>query len=179
MNAKSDILLNWEIEAIEFYVEKASTFFIKEIDNADDEIRLPSWSKKSLANAAFRYFRQSVLYELNALVEHYLQIAAADESGLLASNENLKRSRSESIKVILEKYNINIRNLTGYDEVKQLYSIVNALKHRGGFEYTDFSKVIPETRLAKTEIRKLKELKAGVYIFVRELINSILLIENK
>jgi hypothetical protein len=81
MHSKSDILLNWDIELIEFYFEKGSVIFINKIDNPNDEIRLPSLSKKSLAIAAFRYVRQSVLQDINAVIEHRLQSAAPDESG--------------------------------------------------------------------------------------------------
>ncbi|MBX2925155.1 MAG: hypothetical protein KF746_23340 [Chitinophagaceae bacterium] len=179
MHPKLDILLKWEIDTIDFYFENGLANFIKEINNADDTMILPDLSNKDLAIGSFRYFRQSVLYELNALVEHFLQIAAASDDALLKSNKNLKRSRNESVKIIMEKYNISIQNLTGYAEIKVLYSTVNALKHRGGFEYTDFSKIIPEFKIADCEINTLKELKAATFQFMKELVNSILLKEKK
>lgn len=178
MHTKIDILLDWEINTLENYFQKNLDFYIQEISVADDTLNFPKLSNKYLAIGAFGYFRQSVLYELNALVEHYLLMGADDGSGLL-SNENLKRSRAESIKTISVKYKIDISNLPGYTEVKKLYSTVNALKHRGGFDFTNFSRSIPEFKRVDDNIETLKLFKDASFKFVKELVNSILLIERK
>ena len=179
MHPKLDILLTWEIDTIDFYFEKGLANFIHVYNNANDEMKFPKLSDKSLAIGAFRYFRQSVLYELNAMVEHYLQIASTGDESILLSNKLLKRGRSESIKIIFEKYNIDIQNLAGYSSIKALYSIVNALKHRGGYEQTDFSGKIPRIKSVNSDIDSLREIKEASYQFVKSLVNSILLIEGK
>lgn len=178
MHPKMDMVWKWELDTIEYYFEKGLSFFINEIEAADDTMMLPGLSQKSLAIGSFDFFRQSVFYELNALVEHYFQIAAAGNESLLSSNKHLKRGRSEAVKTIMQQYNIQVRDIIGFAEVKQLYSTVNALKHRGGFECIDFSCIVPELRRADTEIETLKQLKDATFQFVTTLVNTILLIER-
>ncbi len=179
MHPKLDILLSWDIDALDYYFEKGIVKYISEYNDANDEMNLPKLSDKQLAFSAFQFFRQSILYELNALIEHYLQIASAGDEPILLSNSLLKRGRSESIKTIYERYNIDITNLTGYSDIKKLYSMVNALKHRGGFQPTDFSKVIPQFKHVSIDFDSLKELKESSFSFIRSLVNAILIIEGK
>lgn len=178
MHPKIEILLEWELDTIESYFRNGLQFHIEQIKSADDTFSLPKLSAKDLAIGAFGYFRKSILYELNALVEHYLLMGADNGAGLL-SNSNLKRSRAECIGIIKDEYNIDISCLRGYKEIKELYSTVNAIKHRGGFDFTDFSKPIPEFKMVRDDIDVLKALKGGTYTFIKELVNAILLVKGK
>ena len=60
-----------------------------------------------------------------------------------------------------------------------MYSTVNALKHRGGFECTDFQKSIPQIKTVESDINTVEVIKDGVFEFLTAFIITVLLIERK
>ncbi len=140
MHPKTDILLKWHRDSIEFYFNHGFDFYLNLIDSADETMNLPNLSNRDLAVGSFRFFKNSIFYELNAMVEEYFLYAASKTESFLETNSNLKKNRSECIRLIYEKYKIDIQNLPGNSEIMELYSIVNGLKHRGGMDFSDFSR---------------------------------------
>jgi len=108
---------------------------------------------------------------LNSLVEQYLLFFSTDFTEEIAffRNSNLKRSRSQSASILLSKYGLNISNLSGFLDVNELKEIVNGLKHRGGFDFTDFSSSIPVFKTISDDTDTLKRLYQGVEQFLKAL----------
>jgi hypothetical protein len=151
------------LEGIKHYTQK--------IEQADDDLKLPKLSDKDLSIGSFRYFRRSVLYELNSLVEQFLLFYSTDFSEEIASfqKSNLKRSRAQSAKIISEITGLDLSLLQGFHEVEELKEIVNGLKHRGGFDFTDFSKSVPVFRMVKDDIDNLMRIQQGVEQYLIQL----------
>jgi hypothetical protein len=173
-------LLDWETQNIDAYLKEGISHYVDKINSSNDEDKLPRLNEKELAIGSFRYFRRSVLYELNALVEHWLLTFSSDiEDGTYFDNDNLKRTRSQSIKIIREKYSIDFSLIPGNQNVEKLKGIVNSLKHRGGYDFTDFSKSIPEIRFAIEDVNTLKTLLNDVIEFLKTILDKILDTLNK
>jgi hypothetical protein len=181
LHKKNDILLRWEKENIEYFISVTMKFYKELIDNAKfDFPELPNLDERSKALGSFRYFKNSVLYELNALVELYLIWAAAD-GGISTKKVNLIRTRAEASNIIHEKYNIKISDLPGFSDIRKLYSAVNANKHRGGIDFpisrNILGSTIQETKTLDFHIEEILNLKESVFTFLEALVNMILLIE--
>ncbi|WP_139058998.1 hypothetical protein [Polaribacter vadi] len=112
------------------------------------------------------------------MIEHWLLIASSPY-GEFFDNKNLKRTRTNSISIIEKKYSLELKNMQGYDEVEIIKNSVNGLKHRGGFNFTDYSLGIPEFRSINDDIEHIKKLKNQSTVFIIELINTIINIEHK
>jgi hypothetical protein len=181
LHKKNDILLKWEKENIDYFISVNLEFYNQLIDNAKfDFPELPNLNERTKALGSFRYFKNSVLYELNALVELYLIWAAAD--GALGSKKvNLSRTRAEASNIILEKYNIKISDLPCFSDIRKLYSAVNANKHRGGFDFPISRQIlgstIQEHKTVEFHIEEMLNVKESAFTFLDALVNMILLIE--
>lgn len=177
MHHKSNILLNWEIETIEYYFANGLKYYSNLIkkDFSDDGKII---GEKEYVVGSFQYFRRSILYELNAMIEQWLLYASSID-GEFFDNKNLKRTRAKSVQIIKERYKIELSNISEFENVEMIRRTVNALKHRGGFDFTDFSKDIPEFKSVKDDIRHLETLKNSAIKFIKELIATILLIDKR
>ena len=178
MHKKAEILLNWDLETIEYYFQNGLNYYLelfkkKFPDNPERII-----GEKDYAIGSFKYFKRSVLYELNSLVEEWLLMASTND-GDFFDNNNLKRTRADSAKNIRLKYNIELDRITGFNEVEQIKKTVNSLKHRGGFDFTDYSKGIPEFKSVKDDIDSIKLFKDSTFRFLKELINVIIIKEHE
>ena len=178
MNKKSHILLDWEIATIDYYFKNGLLHFHELLQKDFPEKEELIIGERDYAIGSFRYFRRSVLYELNALIENWLLYASSTD-GDFFDNNNLRRSRGNSVKFIKQKYDIELEKINGFDKVEMVRVTVNSLKHRGGFDFTDYSKGIPEFKIVNDDIEQLETLKEGIFDFIRKLINEIITIENK
>lgn len=182
LHKKNDVLLRWEKENIEYFISINLDFYTDLINNAKINFpELPYLDERTNAIGSFRYFKNSVLYELNALVELYLVWAAA-EGALAIKKANLNRTRAEASNIILEKYNIKISNIPGFDDIRRLYKIVNALKHRGGIDFPNSTSILGSTILefntVEFETEEILNIKNRVFIFLDAFVNMILLIDH-
>jgi hypothetical protein len=180
INPKIEILLNWELENINFYLLEGIKHYVNRIEQANDDLKLPKLSEKELDIGSFRYFRRSVLYELNSLVEQYLLFFSTDFSEEISffQNSNLKRSRAQSVKILSKMYGLDVSLLPGFREVEELKEIVNGLKHRGGFDFTDFSKSVPEFRVVKDDTDNLINIQQNVEQFLQMLTQKIIKVND-
>jgi len=174
MHHKSDILLNWEIETIEYYFANGLKYYtdLMKKDFPNDEGKFIG--EKDYVIGSFQYFRRSVFYELNAMIEQWL-LNASSNDGEFFDNKNLRRTRAKSVQIIKEKYKIELNDISEFENVEVIRKTVNSLKHRGGFDMTDFSKGIPEFKSVKDDISHLETLKNSAIKFIRELIAVILI----
>ena len=177
MHKKSDILLDWEINTIDYYFQTGLSYYSDLLQERFPENEESIIGEKEYAIGSFQYFRRSILYELNALIEHWLLYASTNE-GDFFDNSNLKRSRASSDKIIKQKYNIELEKISGFKEVELIRETVNSLKHRGGFDFTDYSKGIPEFKTVNDDIERLKVLKDAAIRFIKELVAVIIIIEE-
>ncbi len=178
MHKKANILLQFEIDTIEFYFQNSHLYFQNLIQKKSLIDKNEPFSEMDKVIGSFQYFRRSILYELNAMIEHWLLIASSPY-GEFFDNKNLKRTRTNSISIIEKKYSLELKNMQGYDEVEIIKNSVNGLKHRGGFNFTDYSLGIPEFRSINDDIEHIKKLKNQSTVFIIELINTIINIEHK
>ena len=177
MHHKSDILLNWEIETIEYYFANGMNHYsnLLKKDFVDDGKII---GEKEYLAGSFQFFRRSVFYELNSMIELWL-LNASTEDGEFFENKNLKRTRAKSVQIIKEKYKIELNQISEFENVEIIRKTVNSLKHRGGFDLTDFSKGIPEFKSVKDDINHLKTLKDSAIKFLKELVAVILIMEEE
>ncbi|AOW18407.1 hypothetical protein LPB03_13505 [Polaribacter vadi] len=178
VHKKANILLQFEIDTIEFYFQNSHLYFQNLIQKKSLIDKNEPFSEMDKVIGSFQYFRRSILYELNAMIEHWLLIASSPY-GEFFDNKNLKRTRTNSISIIEKKYSLELKNMQGYDEVEIIKNSVNGLKHRGGFNFTDYSLGIPEFRSINDDIEHIKKLKNQSTVFIIELINTIINIEHK
>ena len=178
MHNKSDILLNWEIETIEYYFQNGITYYSTLLQKKFKENAEQIIGEKEYAAGSFQYFRRSVLYELNALIEQWI-LTASTNDGDFFDNKNLKRSRANSVKILKQRYNIELEKISGFTEVELIRTIVNSLKHRGGFDFTDYSKGLPEFKTVNDDIQHLSVLMKAAIKFIKELIAVIIIIEEE
>ena len=178
MHPKSDILLKWELDTIEYYFHNGLNYYTELIQGEFSEDPNHIIGVKEYAIGSFKYFRRSVLYELNALIEQWLLIASS-EDGQFFHNQNLKRTRSNTVKTIKQKYVIELDKISGFHGTEMIRKTVNSIKHRGGFDFTDYSKGIPEFKSVKDDIEHLKELKDSAFKFLKELIDVIIIMEHE
>jgi hypothetical protein len=176
INPKIIILLNWELDNINSYLQEGLEYYSDKIEQADDKQEFPKLSQKGLAVGSFRYFRRSVLCELNSLVEEYLLFFSTDLAEEIAffQNSNLKKSRGKSINIISSKYDLDLSLLPGYHDVEEMKEIVNGLKHRGGFDFTDFSKQIPIIKTVNDDADSLSRMMQSVDQFLKALVQKVL-----
>lgn len=177
MHPKANILLQFEIDTIEYYFKNSLAYFDELIQKKSLDDNNEPFSEMDKIIGSFRYFRRSILYELNGLIEHWLLIASSPY-GDFFDNKNIKRSRASSIKIIEEKYSIDISKIKGFDEVEILKNNVNGLKHRGGFDFTDYSLEIAEFKSINDDIEHITFLKNETSKFILKLINKIIKIEH-
>lgn len=178
MHNKSDILLNWEIETIEYYFQNGLTYYSTLLQKKFKENAEQIIGEKEYASGSFQYFRRSVLYELNALIEQWI-LTASTNYGDFFDNKNLKRSRANSVKILKQKYNIELEKISGFTEVELIRTTVNSLKHRGGFDFTDYSKGLPEFKTVNDDIQHLTVLMKAAIKFIKELIAVVIIIEEE
>lgn len=178
MHKNHDIILIWEIEDLDNYIQNGIKYFIDNVnkDYADSNSRIRG--EKEQAEASFRFFRRSILYELNALIEHWLLIASSDDGAFFDVN-NLKRSRIDSVKFINTKYKISLKAISGFKEIELIKDIVNSLKHRGGYSIPDNSKVLVEFKSVEDSIEHILYLKESAFKFIKELISVIIILEQE
>jgi hypothetical protein len=123
-------------EACEFshYDDEANAYFVPEM-----------WEKIAI---------RATLGELNALVEWELQSLACGLSPTKVSKEQKGRLRfgfdfklNEIIELIENHYKIEIKDMSGYKDIKTMRDKVNSFKHRKGFKhpYRDACKVKGES----------------------------------
>jgi hypothetical protein len=122
-------------EAGEFYHydDRANAYFVPEM-----------WEKIAI---------RATLGELNALVEWELNYIASGLSPSKHSKEQKGRLRfgfdlkmNETVERIENYYEIEIKDMAGYEDVKNIRDKVNSFKHRKGFKhpYKDSCKVMGE-----------------------------------
>jgi hypothetical protein len=176
MHHKSEILLNWEIDTLEYYFANGMNYYSKLLQNdfVDDGKIM---GEKEYLSGSFQFFRRSVFYELNSMIELWL-LNASTKDGEFFDNKNLKRTRAKSIQIIKERYKIELNQISEFENVEIIRKTVNSLKHRGGFDLTDFSKGIPEFKSVKDDINHLKILKEAAIKFLKELVADILIIDE-
>jgi hypothetical protein len=182
LHKKNDVLLRWEKENIEYFITVNLEFYTNLINNAKIGYpELPYLDERTNAIGSFRYFKNSILYELNALVELYLVWAAA-EGALATKKTNLLSTRAKASNILLKKYNIDISNIPGFDNIRVLYKTVNALKHRGGIDFPKSINILGSTVLefktVELDFEEILNIKNNVFSFLDALVNMILLIEN-
>ena len=178
MHPKADILLNWELKTIYYYFQNGLNYYTELLQKEFTENPSQIIRERDYAIGSFKYFRRSVLYELNALIEQWL-LTASSEDGDFFENTNLKRTRRNSVNIIRQKYNIELDKISGFHETDTIRKTVNSLKHRGGFDFTDYSKGIPEFKSVEDNIEHLKVLKDSTFKFVKELIDVIIILEHE
>lgn len=178
MHKKADIILGWEIEDLEYYIQNGFNNYIeiinKDYGDSKDRIR----GEMEQAQASFRFYRRSILYELNALIENWLLIASSDDGAFFDANI-LKRSRSDSVKIINTKYQIPLKAISGFEEIELINEIVNSLKHRGGYSFPDNSNAFVEFKSVEDSIEHILYLKESAFKFIKELISAIIITENE
>ncbi len=178
MHHKADILLKWEIDTIEYYFQNGLKYYTELLQSEFSENPKQIIGEKDYAIGSFKYFRRSVIYELNALIEQWL-LTASSEDGDFFDNTNLKRTRANSVKIIQDKYAIELEKISGFHETETIRRTVNSLKHRGGFDFTDYSRGIPEFKSIKDDIDYLEGLKDSAFKFIKELIDVIIIMEHE
>jgi hypothetical protein len=178
MHKKADIILGWEIEDLEYYIQNGLKYNIEILkkDYADTKDRIRG--EKEQATASFRIYKRSILYELNALIEHWLLFASSDD-GTFFDDNNLKRSRSDSIKIISIKYQIPLNTISCFEEIELIKTMVNSLKHRGGYSFTDYSEAGNKFNSVNDSIEHILYLKESAFKFIKELISAIIIIEHE
>ena len=178
MHKNADIILGWEIEDLDNYIQNGLKYYIeilkKDYVDSTDRIR----GEIHHASASFRYFRRSILYELNALIEHWLLFASSDD-GTFFDDNNLKRSRSNSIEKISIKYQIPLDTISCFEEIKLIKEMVNSLKHRGGHSFTDYSETLIKFNSVDDSIEHILYLKESAFKFIKELISAIIILEHE
>jgi hypothetical protein len=75
-------------------------------------------------------------------------------------------------------YGLDVSLLPGFREVEELKEIVNGLKHRGGFDFTDFSKSVPEFRVVKDDTDNLIRIQQNVGQFLQMLTQKIIKVND-
>ena len=72
MHPKADILLNWELETIDYYFQNGLNYYMGLLQKEFTENPSQIIGERDYSIGSYKYFRRSVLYELNALIEQWL-----------------------------------------------------------------------------------------------------------
>jgi hypothetical protein len=138
MAQRLDLMIHWEIDAIERILDEVPKFLTRRAEKArrlghsgfpDGKL-----SDEEAYLAACSLTRASIVYHLNAVIDWFLITLATrilpPEWGLTPQSQS--RSRGQLIRAIEGYYKLTAKNLPGWSEVDELREEANALKHRGG-----------------------------------------------
>lgn len=156
-----DLMVHWEIEPIERLLEEVPAFLAQRAEaarRAGNFGFLPDGrlSDEEVYLAASSLTRAAIIYHLNAFVDWFLLALATrilpTEWGV--TPPALSRSRGQLIKAIESHYEIDVKKISGWDDVDQLREEANALKHRGGSHLPEPSQMrVSIFRRADTNLR--------------------------
>lgn len=171
-------MIRWEIDPIERILKEVPAFLSKRAHDARSAAGSGSPSSKRLSDedsylAAHRLTHESVVYHLNAVIDWVLLALATrvlpPEQRM--TPEALSRSRAQLIRAIERQYQIDVKQLRGWDQIERLREDANALKHRGGINLLESSPMgIP--RSARVTLESLGDRLAGARDWLLHLWNS-------
>jgi hypothetical protein len=159
-----DLMIHWAIDPIERLLDEVPAFLAQraeEARRAGNSGLLPDGrlSDEEVYLAASSLTREAIIYHLNALVDWFLLALATrilpPEWGVTPQAQS--RSRGQLIKAIESHYPVDVKQLSGWDDVDQLREETNALKHRGGSHLPEPSPIgVPMSRHADTTPESLR-----------------------
>jgi hypothetical protein len=91
-------------------------------------------------------------------------------------SQKIHKNRRHQISI---KYQIPLNTISCFEEIELIKTMVNSLKHRGGYSFTDYSEAGNKFNSVNDSIEHILYLKESAFKFIKELISAIIIIEHE